>query len=182
LWRASELLGCVLFAGDGGGIWIAIPSDPQASTDCPSPTTYWPYSHGVLILIMGSMIDGNSATSPVSSGGGLHLSSGGLLFVASSKFHGNSAGLFGGGLGLGTGDNSDTCALQLAAGTDIADNTAGHGSAQVFMGCAADISVAIPINLTSMGSQVCLPEILCTWSSSLIFPRSQYQCAPSYHL
>ncbi len=89
----------------------------------------------------------------------MHLSAGGLLFVTDSAIQGNSAGLFGGGVGLGTGSNTDTCALQLAAGTIVADNFAGHGSAQVFMGCAADMSVAIPINLTSMGSQVGVREI-----------------------
>jgi hypothetical protein len=142
-----------LLAGDGGGLWITVPSDPLGMRDC-NPLNYWPYNHSVLIRITGSTVEGNNASSTLSSGGGLHLSSGGMLFVANSTFQGNSATLFGGGLCLGAGSNSDTCALQLAAGTVIADNSAGHGSAQVFMACAADMSVAIPINLTYMGSQV----------------------------
>ncbi len=137
---------------------IAVPSDPMGMRDCP-PLNYWPYNHNVLILVTDSTVEGNNATSTISSGGGLYLSSGGLLVVANTTFQGNSAGLFGGGLGLGAGDSSDTCAMQLAAGTVVAGNSAGHGSAQVYMGCAADLSVAIPINLTSMGSQVGVLEM-----------------------
>ncbi len=131
-----------------------MPSDPLGMRNC-FPLNYWPYDHSVSILITGSMFDCNNASSPVSSGGGLHMSGGGMLFVTNSTLQGNSAGLFGGGLSVGAGDISDTCGLQLASGTSVANNSAGHGSAQVFMGCAADMSVAIPINLTSMGSQVC---------------------------
>lgn len=85
----------------------------------------------------------------------MFLATGGVLVVSRSSFRGNSAGLFGGGVSLGSGQGSGTCALQLLAGTSFTDNASGHGGAQVSMGCAGDMLVqGTTMALTSVGTQV----------------------------
>lgn len=158
----SPLLLC--WAGNGGGVAISVTSDPQPRRTCPGlpywpggNVTYWPYSHSTQVTISNCTIANNVASSPTSSGGGVHLAEGGLLALRGSVLRGNTAGLFGGGLCLGSGQSSDTCALQLLEGTAVMDNAAGHGSAQVYMGCTADMLVQqSSIGLTSRSTQVCL--------------------------
>jgi fibronectin-binding autotransporter adhesin len=164
--------------GNGGGVSISVPGDPQPSAYCPSPPvsnfTYWSCKHSSFIYVTNSTLNNNTASSPSSSGGGLYLASGGLLSVSGSSVSRNTAGLFGGGLGLGSGDRSDTCALQLLSGTTLAGNTAGHGGAQVYMGCSADMLLdQFSMALTLSGTQVTVKSHF--WSP-LGCPQVPKQC------
>jgi hypothetical protein len=147
-------------SGNGGGVSVSVPDDSQRPQDCPGPPPsgsliYWPYTHSTFINVTNSTFANNTALSPTSSGGGLYLSSGGLLAISGTSFRGNDAGWFGGGIGIGSGGSSATCALHLLSGTTLADNTAGHGGAQVYMGCTADVLVDESyVALTPVGTQV----------------------------
>ncbi len=163
----------LLFTGNGGGVAISVPLDPQHSQPCWGPPTfnwtYWPYSHNSAIAMANSTIVNNSATSAISSGGGLWLGSGGVASVSGTTLRGNTAGLFGGGIGAGNGESSDTCALQLLVGTLLEGNVAHHGGGQVSMGCAADFLVeGAAMQLAASGTQVRGSSSLCMLSLLLL--------------
>jgi hypothetical protein len=154
-----------------------VPADPQPSQYCAGPPphgisnfTSWPHRHSSLITVTNSTLSYNSASSPTSSGGGLYLTAGGLLTVSGTSFRGNSAGLFGGAIGLGSDGGSATCALQVLSETAFVDNAAVHGGAQVHMGCTADMVIdAASMALTPASTQVrALPP------SPAHFPRSLF--------
>jgi hypothetical protein len=154
--------------GNGGGVAILVPAEPQPEPQ-PESLVYWAFSHSSLIYITNSTFTNNTASSQASSGGGLYLTSGGLLAISGSSFCGNYAGLFGGGIGLGSSNSLDTCELQLLAGTTFTYNAAGHGGAQLHMGCAADMLVeGLSMMLTMSGTQVradlCFGLVLDLWT------------------
>ena len=128
------------------------PIDPQSLTMCPDVlSTYWPYSHVNYMSIIDSTFTENAAMSSASSGGGLYLASGGVIVIRNTSFTNNSAALFGGAINFA---NGGTCALQLVSGTTISGNRAAYGSAQVYMGCTADVLVEdVTAIMTTSGSQ-----------------------------
>jgi hypothetical protein len=87
----------------------------------------------------------------------VYLGPGGLLRATNSNITNNHAGLFGGGLGLGGGGNSDTCGVVLSECV-LEGNTADHGGAQIYMACQGDMSLSsTQIPMGTGGSQVGCP-------------------------
>lgn len=91
--------------------------------------------------VVDSVVQDNVAQCARCSGGGIFLTSGGLLTVAGSVVEGNSVGYFGGGIAVGDTEDTvlDTCALRLWNGTAVAGNVAGVGVAQVCMDCSSTV-------------------------------------------
>ncbi len=133
----------VLTGGNGAGIAISTAVDPIAG-QCGGvdgkPVTYWSYQHNISIVLHNVSCIDNAAALPSSSGGGLFASSGGLISIQESLFIGNAAGLYGGGVALGVGEDSATCGLVLADSV-FSENIAVHGGSQLYMGCEADVLV-----------------------------------------
>jgi hypothetical protein len=167
-------------AGDGGGLSVQVSDDVQVDDTCTGPPfdgayAYWNFVHSTSITVSNSTFHGNAATSVRSSGGGLHVASGGLLAIRNSTLSDNYAGLFGGGVSLGTGDSSDTCALQLREGVALVNNVARHGGSQVSMGCAADMLLyGSNMKLTVNSTQV-LPKYYCLASLTPIVSTTHRQ-------
>ncbi len=147
--------------GFGGGMAISIPPDEQPVVGgCPSgkAKTFWNFTHDAQVFIDWAQVINNSAVGGDAGGlrvgGGLYMGQGGALTLSNSIVVGNHATLFGGGLGLGGGGGSETCGVALV-GCQLANNTADHGGAQLYMACAADLDVnATVMQLGTTGSQV----------------------------
>jgi hypothetical protein len=151
---------CDTVGGSGGGLAVLVPLDPRPlESDCDSP--YPCMLHYMSITFADAVFVNNSATDALAgaSGGGLFLASGGAVVAMGVTLENNSAALFGGGAAL-AGSNGPTCSLHMGGGSVVRNNTAGHGGAQVYMGCSSDLVVSdAVVHMNLNGSQVAGPVL-----------------------
>ena len=156
--------------GHGGGAMISVPPDhqphqPDVAWSVCEFASFWPHSHASRVTLTSATVRGNRAStgkSSVQHGGGLYVGPGGFVTLTNVSLTSNLASQFGGGLATGAGGGGATCALSLV-GCHVADNTAGHAGAQVYMGCSAGLSAQdSAFTLSTTGSQVGPgPELMC---------------------
>jgi hypothetical protein len=155
---------------NGGGLAILLPSDVQSPQRCSGK--YWAFTHDWVASVADSVAAGNFARgSPLSSGGGLYLASGGQLVVTNSTFVANQAVLFGGGIALGNvgGGTTATCAAQLLGATALLGNLASHAAAQLYMACSADLLISdTQFALTTNATQVGQVTVEPVWSMQCV--------------
>ena len=119
------------------------------------------YTHSYAVSLTDSVVSGNVAQCLQCSGGGVYLSTGGLLTLTSTAIVNNSATQFGGGMYLGLGDSfgsKSTCGLVMD-GCTISDNAAGQAGAQLYSTCLGNVVVVnTTVDMTDVGTQVGFPS------------------------
>ena len=155
--RRTAVQRCVGPGGNGGGLLISTPVDPQPVLSCYTPPTYWPYVYTTTVTLTHCSIERNTAACLSCCGGGVSVSLGGHVTLVDTTVANNTSSQFGGGLQAGElGDSQSTCAITVSHGSVVQDNAAGRGGAQVYSVCHGDVLFAdAAVSMTASASQVC---------------------------
>ncbi len=176
---------CALPAAlEGGGVSLWLPADVQQPlARCPFPPTYWRYTYDTAVTVADSLLQNNSAGCAACSGGGLLLRAGGRLALVNTSVLYNRAGASGGGVAAGVSADlypwgtSAPCGLAFLGGAVVANNTAGAGAAQLYLGCSGDVLLDdASVGMLSDGSQVRVPAPVCACAHVSTCARAKRVC------